>query len=652
MHKRVVVAVSAMLFSLLAVLVGIVSDLHDRDYPQQLGAKASASLDFSDSGLSDEAAFRELGAVSDRWGVGLVRVSPDLSGDQSGQVFVPLGSQGKLPTTVRRFGDAPDAVVKDWAALEHSFASGQYLVTGSTAHLSDLQGWLTGQRVGNRWTVDSMGQNLRLVVGQTSFGAGLLAGVALLASLVLYWLSVKARGRALRVLAGVSTSRIQYEDIAGFVAAMLAAAMVVGVVASAYVGLAHGWVFVPSYVSTLATFNAMVLVATTVFAVVMCVTSWPSARMLAVREPAVTRLRGTSVALKAASFVLVLTAVGPALTAYTDAENVAAQQATWRSLSDQVSLVLPAAIKDESAFQAVKKNLGDVVGDAEARGSVALSYTWTGDGPAGLDFGPDRNLALVNQRWLDLTLNSGDGQRASGLLALSQDQIPGGVKRHLEGSLPLWTRHQLSTTQALSQFRFYRYSGPNEIPLSTASGMVFLDTAIVMVAPAVHDVFNDSFLGSVLSSKNLILTGLGATQALVAKHGLHNKVSVKYVAEEGILAAQYTAYFAWLRSISLASLVVALVISALITAFITAVTKARRDFPLRLSGSHWRKILVGRIAKEWLAGVVLAAPVIAFAGTQAAPLVAGVAVLCLLAAPLMHLAAAQWSFTNVSLRKI
>ena len=653
MHRRVVVAVSVVLFVLFAALAGIVVDLQDRSYPQALNAKASVSLDFSDSGLSDEDAFRELGVLSDQWGLGLVRIAADLGGDQSGEVFVGLSSRGSLPPVVPRFGNQPDAVVKDRSTLEHSFATGQYLVTGSTANLPEVKTWLTSHRVVSRWAVDSALDTVQLLVRQTSFATTVGAGIALMVSLVLYWLSVKSRGRALRVLAGVPAWRIQYEDIVGFVAAMLAAAVMVDVVATAYIGLAHGWLFAPSYLSTLAMFDGIVLAATALFAVVMSAASSPSVRILAAREPAVTRLRSTSTILKAVSFVLVLAAAAPALTAYTDASAVATQQATWKSLSQQVSIVFPAAL-DEDHFQKVKDKLADVVGDAEAQDTVAVSYLWKSDPAAGRDFGADGPLALVNQRWLDLMHTDGHGHTTAGLVPLAPEQVPAGMRRHLEASLPLWLRRPPTGADALTGFSFYRYSGHTGLPMSLADGTLeFPNSAIVMLAPSVRPTFNDSFLGSLMSSHNLVLTGLEPTQALVARHGLQGQVYVKYVAEQGILMAQLTAYFAWLSGISLASLIVALVISASISAFIVAVMKARHDFPLRLAGHRWPTILAARVSKEWVAGGLLAAPVIAWQGWQAATVVVGaLAGICLLVSPLMHLIAARWSFTNVSLRKL
>ncbi|WP_211233493.1 hypothetical protein [Thermicanus aegyptius] len=58
MHKSIVIAVSVLLFVLFAVVAVVITDLHDRFFPVQLGVQSKVSLDFSDAGMSDEEAFR------------------------------------------------------------------------------------------------------------------------------------------------------------------------------------------------------------------------------------------------------------------------------------------------------------------------------------------------------------------------------------------------------------------------------------------------------------------------------------------------------------------------------------------------------------------------------------------------------------------
>lgn len=646
MHRRVVFAVSVVLFAVVAFMVVVITDLHDRSFPVSAGVKASINLDFSESGFTDQQAFGFLARTSDELELGLVKLAPDLAGGQSGQVLVKLGHQG-LPDRIRRFGSEPDALVKDSTALEHSLASGQYLVTGDAGRLGDFHRILVQRKVVGSSILDSTGTTVAYLIRQSSFGITLLAAVMLMASLGLYWLTVRSRGRALRVLAGVSPWRIQYEDLTGFAVPLLAAALAVGLVSVGFVGVTGGWIFVSYYAQTLGLFGGLALIVTLIGMAVMCAAAWPTPKMLARRDPAVTKYRGASATLKAVTFVLVLSAVGPTIGAYQQASETAARQSTWRALSDQVALVLPGAT-GEAGFQDIKARIGDVVAQGEERGQLALTYSWANNPAAGLDFGADPSLSLVNQRWLDLV--AGGSQRSLGLTPVSVEDLPKGMRTYLLASLPLWLRNP--DANALRQFTFYRRSGVAALPMVAGGGgdLTFLSSGMIMFAPRVHDTFNDDFLGSLVSSRNLVFTGLGPTQDLIRQHQLTGQLYVKYVAEEGVLLAQLTAYFAWLRALSAASLAVALLISAAIAAFITATVRGRRNFPLRLSGRSWREILGGPISREWAIGTVLTVAVIAVQQFHLASAIAAAALMCLVSSTVLHYRAAQWSFSRVTAR--
>jgi len=651
-YRRVVAGVSLVLFSVMALVAVIVTDLHDRSLPQALGAKAAVTLDFSGSSLSDADAFAELARLSDELGLGLVKVAPDLAGNRAGQVFVALGSAGGLPSSVVRFGGQPDARVETSAAVAHSFATGDYLVTGDHADRAAFTAWLGTHHINSRWADDGVAATLMLVVRETSFATALVTAAILTGTLALFWLSVRARGRALRVLAGVSVMRIQVEDLGGFFLAVLTGALACDAVAMVVVGLGQGWVFVPYYGQVLAMFGAVILGLTLLAALIMSAASWPTAEMLAARRPAAAGLRSTSTVLKAGVFALVVAAAAPAASAYAQATQAADQQATWYSLSDEVTLTFPSAL-GEDGFDQIMPAVGDLVSSAESNGAAALSSTWSADPSAGLDFGPEHNLALVNRAWLDLMLGSGTADRMTDFEPLPADQLPDGVREFLEPSMRLWSRDDQPGDDALAPLTFYRYTGATPIPMADAGGgdLRFLDTAIVAVTPSLHAVFNDSFLASLASSQSIVFAGLAPTLALVQKNSLTDKVDVRYVAEEGVLRAQYTAYFAWLRGASLAALVVALAVSATVGALITAMLRAHRDFPMRLAGFSWARILAGRVGVEWLAGLAITSLVLIWQGGESATIVALTAAVAMVISPLTHLAAARWSFTSLTLRR-
>ncbi|WP_117209529.1 hypothetical protein [Allorhizocola rhizosphaerae] len=128
---------------------------------------------------------------------------------------------------------------------------------------------------------DSLLQGLGLVVSQGAFRTTLMASAVLMVSLALYWLMVKARGGALRVLGGVPVWRIQFEDLGKFLPAMLIGAVPVTAVALSYVALTRGAPYVPYSAQTLFWLVFIVIAITMSVAIAMSLTSWPSAAVLA-----------------------------------------------------------------------------------------------------------------------------------------------------------------------------------------------------------------------------------------------------------------------------------------------------------------------------------------------------------------------------------
>lgn len=144
---------------------------------------------------------------------------------------------------------------------------------------------------------------------------------------------------------------------------------------------------------------------------------------------------------------------------------------------------------------------------------------------------------------------------------------------------------------------------------------------------------------------------LHSEQAL-RERGIQGELQVVYIAEEGILRAQFASYLVWLQNLSLIALVVAFSVATAISALITATLQAKRDFPLRLAGLSWVRILQSRVVKELLMGIILLIIVVMLQRTDAIGIVLVTAVYGLLIVLLGHFVAARWCFNGVSRRRI
>lgn len=657
MYKRIIAVVASALFGLLALLAVIITDLYDRDFPQAIGVESRLSLNFSESNFSVTEAFAKLEELDASLELGLVKVAPDLTRDGDGQIFVAL-NEGELPEEFSWFGG--DGVVKIVGKdrLSNSYPDGFYLVTGKKANLGEFEDTLkrAGVKVGR--SDASLLDSLFFVVQERGFTAAVIAAFALIMALALFWLSLRARGRALRVLAGCPTVRIQMQDLAGFGGTLFVSAGAVSLVAAGYVGLFYGWLYVGTFLKVLVSLQVAVIAFSLLAALIMSATAWPSATMLATRQPAVKSLRSAAMVIQALTFLLVVSAAGPAWSSYKHSSAMAAEMAQWKQLADQVAIVFATEMNE---MDNLEPQIGELVKDAESLDAVAFSYTYTKEMIMSVNFGEYSSVSFVNENWLDLVTK---GVSQPTVTSVPHEDIPEELFQMVREEADFLSRDGVSE-ELFSQFQFLRPADGFRLPVSQGGGgerLLFSEDVLVVVVPSIYSVYNDSALTSMASTSNVVFSGVTATQQLLEQHGLDvqslresgmkGEVRVVYIAEEGILLAQFASYVVWLLNLALVALVVAFTVAAGISALITALLQSKRDFPLRLAGQSWISILQRRIVKDLFAGIIIVGIVVVLQkpGAMGAVLVA--TTYGLLIVPLSHLFASQWCFNGVSRRRI
>lgn len=656
MHKRIIVIVSGALFTLLALLAGIITDLNDREFPQAIGSESRLNIGFTESELSINEAFSKLEELNARLDLGLIKVAPDLANDGEGKIYATLNEKG-LPNEFTWFSgnDTGKIVSKD--RLNNSYPDGVYLVTGNPANLDNFEETLKGAGVEvDRWDA-SIWDSLVFVVLERGFTTVILASLALISSLALFWLSVRARGRALRVLGGAPITRIQMQDLTQFGGLLLVSAGTAAIVAAIYVGVFHGWMFISTFLKVLICLQVVVIAISILAALIMSAFAWPSAIMLATRQPVVKSLRLVAIVIQALTFVLVVATSAPAWSAYQHSSAKATEMAQWKRLADQVSIVFATDIDEMDRMELL---IGEMVKDAETIEVVALSYTYTKKMWPAVDFGEYSAVSFVNQRWLDLVTT---GAKQPVVTPVSHDNISEDLVYEIQEEIDILLREEHSEN-LFEQLQFLRPVEGSRLPVAQGGGgesLHFGDDVLLAVVPSLYDTFNDSTLTSMISSGNVVFTGVTATQQLLERYsldvqalrdrGIQGELKVVYIAEEGILQAQLAAYLVWLRILSLIALAVAFSVATAISALITATLQAKRDFPLRLSGRSWMRILQSRVTKELLVGIILVMIVVTLQRPDAIEIVLVTAAYGLLIVPLSHLFAVHWCFNGVSKRR-
>ncbi|USG67845.1 hypothetical protein NDK47_11435 [Brevibacillus ruminantium] len=657
MYKRIIVAVSVALFTLLALLAAIITDLNDRDFPQAIGSKGRLNISFNESGYSITEAFSKLEELDTRLKLGLVKIAPDLASEGNGKIFATFNNDG-LPDEFTWFsGDDTGKIVgKD--RLANSYPDGLYLVTGNTARLDEFADTLNDSGVKVSRRDPSILDSLVFVVQERGFTTVILASLALISSLALFWLSVRSRGRALQVLGGSPTMRIQMQDLTEFGGALFVSAGTVAMVAAIYVGVFHGWLYVSTFTKVLISIQVVVIAISILAALILSASAWPSAVMLATRQPAVKSLRSVAIVIQSLTFVLVVATAAPAWSAYKHSSAKATEMAEWKRLADQVSIVFATDIGEMDRMEPM---IGEMVKDAESIEAVALSYTYTKEMRPSVDFSRYSAVSFVNQRWLDLVTM---GAKQPVVTPVSHHNISEDLIREIQEEINILSREG-HPENLFEQLQFLQPVGGSRLSVAQGGGgesLYFGDDILLAVVPSLYDTFNDTALTSMISSNNIVFTGVTATQQLLERHsldvqalrdlGIKGELKVVYIAEEGILQAQFAAYLVWLQNLSLMALAVAFSVATAISALITAILQAKRDFPLRLAGRSWMRILQSRVTKELLVGIILVIIVVKLQRPDETGIVLVTAAYGLLIVPLSHLFAVRWCFSGASKRRI
>ena len=650
MHRRLFFAVAALVFLLASLLSAMSSDLHDRALPQGIHPTVSMMLDFQSSDVDDAQMLQELADIGEQRGLGLVKVMPDLDGDTSAQLFVALDStaNGQLPegTSIRRFGNMPDSRVVGRARLSSASVNGQYYLVRGDQSDDALRDWLVRNGAVTTWGTDSLRDDMRLLVSQPSFVMSMAAALTLMVTMVLYWMASKVRSRALRVLAGVSAWRIQQDDMMGVLVPSLCAACLIDAIAAVAVGTVRGWVFVPYFLHMLLMLEGIVLVGLFVSMLIVGALSWPSAMMIMRRASGNIGLRRSALAMKSVVLVATLAVTAPSMSAMAAADSTAREQQVWERLSDQVSMAL--SYNDDAQQDA---EVADVLRGLERDGQSALSYTFTPDMTDEADAEP---VALVTRQWLDLV--RADPDHMGHATRITIDHLPEEAKA-IVAQIPAWSSNQRAGEDILEQVSYYAVDGDTIPVLKGGSDTMLFPKRLTLIVLAGYSGLSDSgFLVPAATTRNIVMTGLQDVRARLQQAGLARQVTVRYVAEEQILQAQFSAYFAWLQVAAFVMLVVSFALTVMVHAMARSALRARHDYPLMLNGVSATRLVESTILAESGAtaavGIVFAVIALRSTGIAAAAMIGVLGVLATLVSMLSHILSVRRMFIATNTRTL
>lgn len=653
MYKKVIVITASVLFSLLTLLAIIIMDLHDRDFPQDLDVESKVTLDFTNSPLTIDESFELLEKENKRLALGLLKVVPNLEDKTQGKLFVDLSEDIKEQEFT--WFNHERGVIVGKERLAHSYPDGEYYIRHANKN-EQFKETLHKNGVEVVLREPSIFYTLLFVLFESGFTIAIIASIILMTTLSLLWLAIKAKGRALRVLNGVPTSRIQIQDLSGFIALLLLASSIILIGSILYIGIFHQWMYLGIFLVISLALQLIVLVTTVLFTIIMSLLTWPKAWMLATRQPAIKNLRLVTTALQLLTFILVVILANAAWHAYQNSKQVALEMQQWNQLSDQVALEFAT---DLDGMRLVESHIENVIREMEEDHHVLLSYTLSKDMGFAEDFGEYEYVSFVNQGWLDTI-----GVEENQLTEINKEALSHTIVKSIDENLEIWFKegNQANMSQEIT---FMTPSNEQAIAVSVGGGgeqLVFTDNVLLVILPSISTLYSESSLTSMVSGKNITFTGAIATQRELQNQNLDAKglrqagvtgeINVVYIAENGMLQAQYAAYMAWLRNLSLISILLSFTIVTAMNAFITALIHAKKNFILRLSGERWLYICKDKLMREFLVGAIIIVITLAVYPNRSVPVVLLIAFYGIVVTLLSHFVSIKWCFNQVKERKL
>lgn len=352
---------------LLAFIASIQLDVVESSIP--LGTEYSLSLTTSENSVSRSQIIDDLHGLSDRYRLVLDKVVPDPGDYLNGRSLYRFGSSP--PTNSQLSWYNPDWHGQLLPASELGVASlnGQYALSGPETGVHALREWAAVSQVEIAIAPSPGWGALALTAVFFSGGyAALAACLLLMLAVVMAWHAARARPRALKVLAGTSTSRIIGDELFRLTTLLAVPAVLAVVLAVAVVLFRSGSDYIRPFLEAFLPFLSLGIVVAVAFSVAVSFFNWPRVALIASRMSPLGRFRFVSEVVKVMTLVVTMVFLPLAVTTIGTSLTTAQAAERWVDLKDQLTInnfgTVPGTPEDER----VGRQFKSLVTDASDRG--------------------------------------------------------------------------------------------------------------------------------------------------------------------------------------------------------------------------------------------------------------------------------------------
>lgn len=554
--------------------------------------------------------------------------------------------------------------VLSWESKKNEALSGYFMADGPAVAYDALVRWSDEARIVFQW---ENGRSVKSFISTFTFNNGVgFAAVSVLVTLgatIIVWYVSKAKSGALRLLAGVSPSRIIAQDARQIAGLIYLPMWGVWLASLGFVAWRYGAVHLPVYACWSAGMLGLASIAIALCIFCVALLGRPRVDALAERRPPLSSFVHMGWMVRAVG-VLVAVVVIPYSVQYVSwAKQGRETVQSWANARQAVTFTMSNLdlTHTEEQAQEYRGKFRAFLGEIGAKNLAATSVLLEDYGLPEEVLGTYDGVAVIDSHFLSLMAVQNPPKNAD-FTEIDFAQLPPGIKgEYFEPTRGIIT--SLVKDGHAGDLKFYEYRGSQTIPvvkgtLTDAMNATVCGKLIVYVEDS-FDTFTRGILEATISNGQSFFTDADAVRAIIDKYALGPYFSAVHSAASQITVTAHEYRNQAIFGISAGVLaIIALLVAVIEAAQIWAATNRRRIFVMHSSGKSLAHIVKLPVIREiffmtlvGIAAAVFSAYVLTIEAIAILAFVSGTVLATSLIAGLAYLASARLEFHRATKRK-
>lgn len=486
--------------------------------------------------------------------------------------------------------------------IENRPLYGNYAIDGNEKFKQDIGKWANENGITIQW-LNKISFIKRLYYNLVYGGVGnvILTAVLLFIFTLLVWFISHSRARSIRLLEGVSISKIHIEDILTISKIFLSSFIISLFVFLVYIGIANSFKQIPIILFRELIVLFILIVFSALISVIISAIVKPKIEYLAKREIPFKKFRVLSTGTRILAIILALLIVPSTITSAYIFQQLSKEYALWENMKSNVSLsfdnldalstdkMLPYV--DEFFVNLSEKNnlsLSLVIDK-----SILLSKE---------EYGGYDHIIITDKSWIN-SFDIGIGENKSGgrLNKIELNSMDKPLQDFLCAQLPLWTKTGDVEPTSIS---FYEFSGNKFLGLPPNVGyggntVQSQNPLIILVEEPALSLNTLGFILPACSSGNIIFPDENLLRTELSKSPIKEYVvSIATIADVALGQAQNFAKEAAFYAVACVLILTSMIFAGILTAQLWVCENKKRIFTLHTFGKSYKEIIMQTFSKE------------------------------------------------------